>query len=142
MKSIFNKVTLLLVTLITIINFSSCSSDAEKRVEIAKIIESRDAKDLLNDLYIGSDGDVDALARMLGATPSSINRIRTGETKATEEFEERIKDVSIYYSQNGQSFSKLRATIDSEWTWYDSVLHWPNHNPWAFWTINIILLLW
>jgi hypothetical protein len=141
MKSIFNKVTLLLVSLITIINFSSCNSNAEKRVEIAKIIESRDAKDLLNDLYIGSDGDIEALARILGVTPSSISRIRTGATKATEDFEERIKDVSIYYSLNGQSFSKLRAAIDSEWAWYDSVLHWPSHNPWAFWTINIILLL-
>ena len=141
MNGILNKATLLFVVFASIVSFASCSSDAKKRVEIAKIIESRSAKDLLNDMYIGSDGDVEALARMLGATPSSINRIRTGATKATEEFEERIKDVSIYYSQNGQSFSKLREAIDSEWAWYDSVRHWPSHKPVAFWTINIILLL-
>lgn len=141
MKKYLNKVALLVVALVSIVSFVSCSTEAEKRVEIAKIVESRGAKDLLNDLYIGSDGDVESLARILGATPSSIERIRTGATKATVEFEERIKDVSIYYSLNGQSFSKLRAAIDSEWAWYDSVLHWPSHKPVVFWAINIILLL-
>ena len=122
---------------------TSCSNSnsARKRVEIAKIIENRSAKDLLNDLYIGSDGDVESLARMLGATPSSIERIRTGATLPAEDFEQRIKDVSIYYAQNNQSYSKLRAAIDDEWGWYDSILHWPSHHPWSFWITNIILLL-
>ena len=119
----------------------SKSNSTHKRVEIAKIVESRTAKDLLNDLYIGSDGDVESLARMLGATPSSIERIRTGVTLPTKDFEQRIKDVSIYYAQNNQSYSKLRAAIDNEWGWYDSILHWPSHHPWSFWIINIILLL-
>ena len=66
MKNILTKVILLLIGLTSIIGFMSCGSDdAEKRVEIAKIVESRDAKDLLNDLYIGSDGDVETLARLL-----------------------------------------------------------------------------
>ena len=127
-----------------IMSLSSCSNEdakAKKRVEIAKIVEKRSAKDLLNDLYIGSDGDIESLARMLGATPSSIERIRTGQSAPTEDFEQRIKDVSIYYAQNKQSFSKLRAAIDDEWGWYDSVLHWPSHHPWSFWIVIIILLL-
>ena len=78
---------------------------------------------------------------MLGATPSSIERIRKGQSAPTEDFEQRIKDVSIYYAQNKQSFSKLRAAIDDEWGWYNSVLHWPSHHPWSFWIVNIILLL-
>ena len=67
---------------------TSCakSNSAQKRIEIAKIIENRSAKDLLNDLYIGSDGDVESLARMLGITPSSIERFRTGATLPTEHF--------------------------------------------------------
>ena len=142
MKYILYQANLLLISLISLVSFVSCSSnDAEKRVEIAKIIEGRNAKDLLNDLYIGSDGNVEALARMLGATPSSINRIRNGETKATEDFEKRIKDVSIYYSQNGQSFSKLRSTIDAEWKWYDSILNFPSHYPWIFWIGNALLII-
>ena len=123
---------------------SSCSNEnakAKKRVEIAKIVENRSAKELLNDLYIGSDGDVESLARMLGASPSSIERIRTGQSAPTEDLEQRIKDVSIYYAQNKQSFSRLRAAIDDEWGWYNSVLHWPSHHPWSFWIVNIILLL-
>ncbi len=142
MKYILYQANLLLISLISLVSFVSCSSnDAEKRVEIAKIIEGRNAKDLLNDLYIGSDGNVEALARMLGATPSSINRIRNGETKATEDFEKRIKDVSIYYSQNGQSFSKLRSPIDAEWKWYDSILNFPFHHPWIFWIGNALLII-
>lgn len=142
MKYILYQANLLLISLISLVSFVSCSSnDAEKRVEIAKIIEGRNAKDLLNDLYIGSDGNVEALARMLGATPSSINRIRNGETNATEDFEKRIKDVSIYYSQNGQSFSKLRSTIDTEWKWYDTILNFPFHHPWIFWIGNALLII-
>lgn len=130
--------------IVCIVGLSSCSNEnakAKKRIEIAKIIEKRSANDLLNDLYIGSDGDIESLARMLSVTPSSIERIRMGQSAPTEDFEQRIKDVSIYYAQNKQSFSKLRAAIDNEWGWYDSVLHWPSHHPWSFWSINIILLL-
>ena len=136
--------SILAVVCIACVAFSSCSNEnakAKKRVEIAKIVESRSAKDLLNDLYIGSDGDTQSLARMLGVTPSSIERIRTGQSAPTEDFEQRIKDVSIYYAQNKQSFSKLRAAIDNEWGWYDSILKWPSNHPWSFWIVNIILLL-
>ena len=146
MKSKFHPAHLFLLGVSLLFSFlciTSCSNSnsARKRVEIAKIIENRSAKDLLNDLYIGSDGDVESLARMLGATPSSIERIRTGATLPAEDFEQRIKDVSIYYAQNNQSYSKLRAAIDDEWGWYDSILHWPSHHPWSFWITNIILLL-
>ena len=141
MKTAFGKIWMIVMGAIFALTFTACDSNDEKRTEIAKIVESRSCRELLNDLYIGSDGDEESLARMLGATPSSINRIRTGSTKATEEFEERIKDVSIYYAQNGQSFTKLRATIDTEWGWYNSVLYWPVHYPVVFWTVVIILLV-
>ena len=59
---------------------TSCSDDdSEKRVEFAKIVESRTSQDLLNDLYVGSDADVEAIARIMNVTPSSIERIRKGE---------------------------------------------------------------
>lgn len=133
----------LFIFLAVITCLSSCSldNDEEKRVEYARIAESRSSQDLLNDLYIGSDGDVEAIARMLNVTPSSIARIRKGESEPTDQFEERINEVSVYYMQNGQEFSKLRAVIDSEYGWYDSVLNFPSHHPWWFWGINIVLLL-
>ena len=121
--------------------FSACTSDAERQAEIAKIVESRSTVDLLNDLYIGSDGDIEALARVLNATPSSIERLRKEMSTPTNKFAERVKEVSIYYMQNDQSFSKLRSILDSEYEWYDSVLDFPSHHPYWFWSINIVLIL-
>lgn len=46
---------------------------------------------MLNDLYMGSNGDIESLARMLGCTPSSIERIRNGQTQAADEFEKESR---------------------------------------------------
>lgn len=133
--------TYLIIVLLTG-SLTQCSKDdSQIRIEYAKIVESRSAKDLLNDLYIGSDADVDAIARIMNVTPSSIERIRNGETDPTDQFEERIHDVSIYYMQNDQSFSKLRSVVDPEYGWYDTILNFPFHHPWWFWSVNIIVLL-
>ena len=136
------KITLLLIALLSMAVLSSCSNDdAEKRIEFAKIVESRSSQDLLNDLYVGSDADVEAIARIMNVTPSSIERIRIGETDPTDQFDERIREVSVYYMQNDQSFSKLQSIVDPEYGWYDSVLNFPSHHPWWFWGINIGLFL-
>lgn len=134
----------LLASVFALLIFASCSSKEEemqKRIEVTKIVENRSAQELLNDLYIGSDGDMQSLCRMLNTTPSVVDRIRNGKTEATTKFEERIKEVAIYYSVNGQSFSKLQSVLDSEYGWYDSILNFPSHHPWWFWGINIIILL-
>lgn len=131
-----------LILILFLVSISSCSTDdSEKRIEYAKIVESRSSQDLLNDLYVGSDADVEAIARIMNVTPSSIERLRKGETDPTDEFEERIHEVSVYYMQNDQSFTKLQSVVDPEYGWYDSILNFPSHHPWWFWTSNIILLL-
>lgn len=136
-----NKV-LYIIILLCAISVSSCSKDeSENRIEVAKIVESRTSQDLLNDLYVGSDADVEAIARIMNVTPSSIERIRNGETDPTVQFEERIREVSLYYMQNDQSFSKLQSIIDPEYGWYDTILYFPSHHPWWFWSINIALFL-
>lgn len=134
---------ILKVTLIVVLSvmFFSCSdnvSEAEKRVEYTQIMEKRSSQDLMNDLYIACDGDIDALARVLAITPSSIERIRKGETSPTESFENKLKEVSIYYNIHDKSFSKLRSALDEEYSWYDSVLNFPSHHPYWFWGITII----
>lgn len=137
-----SKLLLIIIILFGSISLSSCTNDdSEKRVEYAKIVESRTSQDLLNDLYVGSDADVEAIARIMNVTPSSIERIRKGETEPTDQFEERIHEVSVYYMQNDQSFSKLKSVLDPEYGWYDSILYFPSHHPWWFWSINILLLL-
>ena len=76
----FLSLRLLLSLMFVSLGLMSCSSDDvdedAKRREFAQIVENRSAKDLLNDLYVGSDGDIQSLARMLNVTPSSIERIR------------------------------------------------------------------
>lgn len=119
----------------------SCSSDEEKRAEFAQMVEKKDAQTLLDDLYLASDGDIVALGRILNASPSSISRIRNGDTMPTYKFEERIKEVSVFYVQNDKSFSKLRSVLDDEYGWYDAVLDFPSHHPWWFWGINIAFML-
>lgn len=137
-----SKMLHIVIIALCIMTVSSCSKDeSEKRIEFAKIVESRTSQDLLNDLYVGSDADVEAIARIMNVTPSSIERIRNGETEPTAQFEERIREVSLYYMQNDQSFSKLQSIVDPEYGWYDTILNFPSHHPWWFWTINTILLV-
>ena len=83
---------LLVVTLIVspfILSSCSGSDEAENRIEAAKVVESRSNEDLLNDLYLASDGDIESLSRILQVTPSSINRLRNGKTVATAKVEEK-----------------------------------------------------
>ena len=135
---------LLVVTLIVspfILSSCSGSDEAENRIEAAKVVESRSCEDLLNDLYLASDGDIESLSRILQVTPSSINRLRNGKTVATAKFEEKVKTVAIYYYQNDRKFSLLQSALDEEYGWYDSILNFPSHHPWIFWIVNIVLLL-
>ena len=131
--------------LIIILGLTACSSNEKdenaKRREFTQIVENKSAKDLLNDLYVGSDGDIQSLSRMLNVTPSSIERVRKGETEPTDKFDNRIKEVSIYYFQNEQSYSKLRSILDEEWSWYDSIWYFPSHRSKLFWGIVIGLIL-
>lgn len=135
------KSTLLLVVSAILLLTTSCKSEDEKRAEFTQIAQSRSTQELLEDLYVGSDGDVEAMARILNCTPSSIERIRKGETEATSQFEERVVDVSVYYYLNKQSFSILREQLDPSWKWYNSILHSPSHHPFLFWSITIVLFI-
>lgn len=138
------KQLLLVVTLIVSpFVFLSCSGsdEAENRIEAAKVVESRSCEDLLNDLYLASDGDIESLSRILQVTPSSIDRLRNGKTVATAKFEEKVKTVAIYYYQNDRKFSLLQSALDEEYRWYDSILNFPSHHPWIFWIVTICTVL-
>lgn len=119
---------------VLLIGLTSCGDsdveEARKRAEYAQIIDERSTKDLLNELYIASDGKTDALARILQVTPSSIERLRKGETSPTEAFQTRLKEVATYYAQHGKSFRELRVALDSEYTWYNRAWSWPASHIW------------
>lgn len=129
----------------TLLLVSSCrSNDAEearKRSEFAQIIDERSSKDVLNELYIASDGDTEALARILQVTPSSVERLRKGETYPTDAFRDRLKEVATYYAQHDKSFRELRSALDSEYKWYDEIKDYPFKHVMAFVIILIILII-
>ena len=116
------------------------TKEAQKRSEFAQIIDERSSKDILNELYIASDGDGEALARILQVTPSSIERLRKGETYPTDEFQVRLKEVATYYAQHDKSFRELRSALDSEYKWYDAIKDYPFKHVTGF-VITLIVLI-
>ena len=131
----------LLIALVGMVALSSCDAmSPDKRLEATKIVESRTCKELLNDLYLGSDGDEEAIARILDITPSVVKRIRNGETVPSLQLEERVKDVSVYYQLNGKNFLRLRSELDPKWRFIDTMGHLPSVNPKLFWTILLVLI--
>lgn len=143
-RKLINYFTILLIAAIALVVQSCSSSEAEeaaRRAEYTQIVEKKSAVDAMNELYVAADGEIESLARILQTTPSVINRIRQGETSPTLDFEEKFKEVLVYYNLNDRSFSKLQSALDDEYGWYDSVLNFPSHYPWWFWSINIILIL-
>ena len=141
------RLTYLLFVVFNMITFSSCSKDNDSidnpnsRVAIEKMVDSQSTEGLLNNLYVGCDGDIETLARLLNVTPSTIKRIRKGKTIPTERLEDRIREVSIIYIENDKKFSKLRSSIDPEYRWYETILDFPFHHPWWFWIGNICLII-
>ena len=114
--------------------------EEKKRIEITKIIEGRDCAELVNDLYLASDGDDESIARILNVTPSVVNRIRTNETKASPMLEKNIRDVSVYFQLNGKNYMKLRSELDPKWKFIDTIGHLPSVHPILFWVILILLI--
>ena len=131
----------LLIALVGMVALSSCNAmGPDKRLEAAKIVEGRSCKELLNDLYLGSDGDEEAIARILDITPSVVRRIRNGETEPSIQLEERVKDISVYYQLNGKNFLRLRSELDPKWRFIDTMGHLPSVHPKLFWTILLVLI--
>lgn len=139
------KLALLIISISSLVfcvsSCSSSSSQERKRAEAANIIQNKDCGDLLNDLYLAADGDEQSLARILNVTPSVINRVRNGETKPSIEFEDRIREVSVFYYVNAKNFYRLRSDLDPKWKpIIDTIGHLPKYNPVLFWFILLLLV--
>ena len=145
MKRNFLNYFVIHLMVIILLSLQGCSyaetKEATRRVEYTQIVEKKSAIDAMNELYVAADGDIESLARILQTTPSVINRIRQGETLPTMDFEDKYKEILVYYNLNDRSFSKLQSALDDEYSWYNSVLNFPSHHPWWFWSINIVLIL-
>lgn len=129
----------LLTVTFCIICALGCSN--ENQMSKKNEIENSSTQKLLKYLYEGSDGDLESLSRVLNVTSSELSGMIEENVNPSIQFRERIKEVSIYYSQNKESYARLCKKYDYEWKWYDSLIHWPALNPWSFWILMSFSLL-
>ena len=134
-----NMVKKLLTVTFCIICALGCSN--ENQMSKKNEIENSSTQKLLKYLYEGSDGDLESLSRVLNVTSSELSGMIEENVNPSIQFRERIKEVSIYYSQNKESYARLCKKYDYEWKWYDSLIHWPALNPWSFWILMSFSLL-
>lgn len=134
-----NMVKKLLTVTFCIICALGCSN--ENQMSKKNEIENSPTQKLLKYLYEGSDGDLESLSRVLNVTSSELSGMIEGNVIPSIQSRNRIKEVSIYYSQNKESYARLCKKYDYEWKWYDSLIHWPVLNPWSFWILMSFSLL-
>lgn len=143
MIAINKRVFINLTLLMAVVSFVSCvkKDDSEARAKMAYIAETTEIAQIVDNLYVGSAGDIEALARILGCTPSSIRRLEKGQSVPTVQFEERIREVYKYYALNNSSFTRLRYVLDPKWHWYDTVRSVVEIYPMALLYINVLIML-
>lgn len=134
-----NMVKKLLTVTFCIICALGCSN--ENQMSKKNEIENSPTQKLLKYLYEGSDGDLESLSRVLNVASSELSGMIEGNVIPSIQSRNRIKEVSIYYSQNKESYARLCKKYDYEWKWYDSLIHWPVLSPWSFWILMSFSLL-
>lgn len=101
------------------------------RSSLLTALHTHNAQLQLKGLYDGADKDLQMLSRVLDATPSVIERIRTGQSHPTPHFAQRIRTVALYYVEHNYRFSDVRAKFDPaygfgnafyDFLWYDYFL--------------------
>lgn len=104
-------------------------------------VNATSAKEIMSVLYESTDGDVEALSRVLNVPLTNIDSVRNGQIKPSADEESQLRAVYLFYENNGQSFSKVRSQYDKEWNWWDDVCHFPIHHPYWFWGIIVVLCI-
>ena len=101
------------------------SYSSQACAETADQHESADPIRLLSELAEAFAEDSAPLARILGTSPSSLKRLRSGASSPTPEFRERLGTTYRLYRQSGSNALRLRQRLDPEYRWYEYVLHYP-----------------
>ena len=113
----------------------------DKRNEIAQIVENRETAELLNDFYMASDGDVEAIARIFNVPPSTIDRIRNRTTEPSFELQDRVKEAALFFYTHNKNFYRLRSDFDPQWNIFHAIGTSRDSNPIMFWLISIAIVL-
>ena len=85
------------------------------------------------------DADIKTLSVMLGTSEAELNSVICGESLPSAALEERSNELYSFAMEHGQSFKKLRAAYDPDFTWFDHILLSPTILPWYFWIITGLL---
>lgn len=117
------KLLLILFATLTMCLFTVSCRSKEKHIyrdEEFKKVQDYSTADCINYMYEGCTRkkDFNALSRILQASPSSLERIRNGETFPTKQFESTVRIVTHEYIRNGCSIYELRKSYN-DLKWYE-----------------------
>ena len=101
------------------------SYSSQAYAETAGQHEPADPIRLLSELSEAFAEDSAPLARILGASPSSLERLRSRQSSPTPEFRQQLYSTYCLYRQSGSDALRLRQRLDPEYKWYEYVLHYP-----------------
>lgn len=120
MKKILNLIILFLL----IFGFQSCQKviKIENKEKIEQIIEEKTGNDILNDLFIATNGNEELIARMVETTPEKINNMRTKKIKIPKEMDKKIHEIYLFYINHGSSLKELRDEFDPQYNFKDKAL--------------------
>lgn len=112
------------ISIIFIIGFFVSCENASKinNEEYQKIIEEKSCKEILNDFYINTNGNMEMIARMVGCTPEEINNIRVKNSPVSKELNQKIHEIYLFYINHNSSLSDLRNEFDPEYDFKDKVI--------------------
>ena len=96
---------------------------------------------LLSELSEAFAEDSVPLARILGASPSSLERLRSRQSSPTPEFRQQLCSTHRLYLWSGCDTRRLRLRLDPEYKWYEYVLHYPLLYPLHPLLLVLVLLI-
>lgn len=110
------KLNFYLLTALFFIILTSCSKDNGTEPLIEEKLETMSGKEMLNDLLLKNDNDIRQLARIFECSPSTLKRIKSGETIPTSNGVNQFKNIL------NQSLINKDYTLDeldpSNQTWH------------------------
>lgn len=100
--------------------FISCSDNTEDRIKINQHIQKMEFSEVMEEIFLETD-DVEQLTRILGCSPSTINRLRKSETAPTEKAENAFKNLLIEMKLSGNTEEYLEKIDPENDYWFHSI---------------------
>lgn len=134
------KATLFFSILIGFALITSCSNEELNISEKSLLIEKENSltsQEKIRDLLLVTKGNYEQLACIFNCSPSSLKRLKDGDTFATQEAELEISKHYNYFIVNENSIDNFKADCIS-YKWYNHVKIFMSN--WWFWLGVIIIL--